>query len=489
MTIPRRIGLRIASLLLAAWSTQCASPESIRTTNRAARGKGFSVLLISIDTLRADRLGCYGYPRGTSPNLDTLAMESVRFAQAIAPAPWTTPSHMTLMTSLHPSSHGVNRSFDELSAAPDGRGRFRVLSPSDVTMAEVLRENGYATFAITGGGTMAAELGFGQGFDEFTIVSKGQPMARAWTQLQASLDRAGSRPFFLFFHTFEVHAPYSHEEVGTMFLHEEQRARMMETIEASDTPTDAQRSFLASQGLLNREVTSALYDGGIRFVDTFLGRLFENLRERGLHENTIIVVLSDHGEAFGEHDAERFFDAHCDTQYEELTRVPLLVRHPPLRGRSSVVQRQVGLIDVFPTILDLLELEAPPQLQGRSLEALLAGDSGQPSWIVSEATCFGPSVKAWRGDRFKYIATFELGENGERSFIPGRLLSEELFDLREDPGETTDLSGLRSDLTGRSRAKLRRHFETLAKRARAEKRIWIAPDPALAKELRALGYL
>jgi len=385
--------LHVAALLVAVSLIGCGTPQGESPTE-VPSGTGLNVLLISIDTLRADRLGCYGYQRPTSPSVDAFAKESVRFAQAITQAPWTTPSHMTLMTSLHPSSHGVNRSFEEFLAAPDGSGRFRVLSPEDLTMAEVFHANSYATFAITGGGTMAAELGFGQGFDEFMVLPKGQSMERAWTQLQIWLDRTRARPFFLFFHTFEVHAPYSHGEIETSFLGEEQRAQMIEAIEASETPTDAQQSFLASQGLLKPEVTSALYDGGIRFVDTFIGRFFENLRERGLYEHTVIVVLSDHGEAFGEHDAERFYDAHCDTQYEELIRVPLLVRYPPLKGRGKVVKRPVGLIDVFPTLLDLLDLEVPAGLQGRSLESLLIGDSDEPSWAVSESTCFGPSVKA-----------------------------------------------------------------------------------------------
>jgi arylsulfatase A-like enzyme len=201
------------------------------------------------------------------------------------------------------------------------------------------------------------------------------------------------------------------------------------------------------------------------------------------------VLLSDHGEAFGEHDPARFFDAHCDTQYEELVHVPLLIRHPGLAGRPRVVERPVGLVDVAPTILDLLGIASPRRWQGRSLASLLVRDREDLPWVVSSATCSGPAIKAWREDRYKYIATFAVGADEERSFIPGKMLREELYDLQQDPAERFDIAGSESELLHLKRALLLRHYDLLKAWERAGESARAQPTSKLEKELRALGYL
>lgn len=480
--------LRVAALLIAVSLAGCGAPKG-DSASGVPSGKGLNVLLISIDTLRADHLGCYGYQRPTSPNIDAFAKESVRFDQAISQAPWTTPSHMTLMTSLYPSSHGVNRSFADLVTAPLGQGKFRTLSPSQPTLAEILRSNNYETLALTGGATMAPELGFGHGFDEF-VVKTHKTSDAVWDQLRSWLDRDRAKPFLIFFHTFEVHAPYLNTRFAENLMTEEQRAGMSAAIAvASVSEQDSQQEYLRSQGLLNRQVTEALYDGGIRDADAFVGKLLDELRRRNLYDRTLIVVLSDHGEAFAEHDPARFYDAHCDTQYEELIHVPLVVRFPPLAGKSRVVGRPVGLVDVAPTILDLLDIRPPERWQGHSLESLLVRDWDDLPWTVSSATCSGPSIKAWREDRFKYIATFAVGKDGERSFIPGPVTREELYDLLEDPGEKRNLASAERELTALKRALLFRHYDSLKHWQSGNPSLLSTPTTKLEKDLKALGYL
>jgi arylsulfatase A-like enzyme len=488
--------LRVAALLVVVSLVGCGAPES-ESASGVPSGKGLNVLLISIDTLRADHLGCYGYQRPTSPNIDAFAKESVRFDQAISQAPWTTPSHMTLMTSLYPSSHKLNRSWSDyrLAALGNGRGRFPVLARENVTLAEVLRGAGYETLALTGGATVSGALGFDHGFDEFVEAKVGSnfwgQFDFVWDQLRGWLDRPRTKSFFLFWHTFQVHAPYQHPELASDLMTETQRAAM-ETVLSKAGSSDtiaAQEKFLAAQGLLNVEVTRALYDGGIHYVDAFIGRLFDDLKRRGLYDRTLIVIVSDHGETFGEHGGRNFFNAHGWAQYEELIHVPLVVRFPPLVGRPRAASRPVGLIDVAPTILELLGVDIPGEMQGRSRSRLLVEDSEDLPWTVSEASASEPAIKAWREDRYKYIATFGVGKDGDPSFIPGPLQAEELYDLIADPGERRNLASAERELLELKRALLRRHFELLAKRPRAGNRAWMTPDSKLQEDLKALGYL
>jgi arylsulfatase A-like enzyme len=482
--------LRQPALLLLACLAGCGPSGT-----EVPAGKGLNVLLSSIDTLRADHLGCYGYQRPTSPHLDAFANESVRFAQAISQAPWTTPSHMTLMTSLYPSSHGVNRSWDEYAAAPRGTGTFRALSPDHVTLAQVLKDNGYETLALTGGATVSADLGFGHGFDEFVEPRGGATfwgeIGQVWNQLGAWLDRPRDKPFFLFFHTFEVHAPYVHPELAGDILDDAQmRELRAQEVSAPRLSAAAQSDYLKSQGIFDKKTSEALYDGGIRFVDAFLGRLFEDLRRRGLYDRTLIVVVSDHGEAFGEHGDNLFYGAHGWALYEELIHVPLLVRFPPLARKPRVSSQLVGLIDVTPMILDLLGIEIPKTMEGRARARALVEDDDAYPWIASGATSSRPVMKAWREDRYKYIATFKVSTpDGDPSFVPGPIEREELYDLIEDPGEQHNLSRIEAEVTRLKRSLLLRHLESLREKKRLSNPLVVSPNEDLQKQLKALGYL
>ena len=442
---PLRVPLEAGSAVEVAFGVSQARPGPARPLWGEARllyppsSPPKNVLLISVDTLRADRLGCYGYGRPTSPRIDGLAAEGVRFHQAISQAPWTTPSHASLLTSRYPSSHRVNQSWSKFDRfLSQGRG-YRVLAEDATTLAEVLQGHGYRTLALTGGATLAAEVGFAQGFDEyredsFGLLKRVRPMLGKW--LQESRDV----PFFIFLHTFEVHAPYLHTEMTEGVLTDANReAISTRSREPGHEDVDGFASLLRELGLFRRDVASALYDGGIRFTDAFLGRLLDDLGRLGLAERTLVVLTSDHGEEFADHDPSRFYDAHCQTVYDEVIRVPLVLRLPGRIPGGRVVDAPVELVDVAPTILDVLGIDVPGAMEGKSLLALAAGRGGEhKQWTLSEATCSDPETKALRGRTLKYIAAYQ-SRGDEHAGVPGPRVAESVFDLLRDSGETRNL--------------------------------------------------
>jgi arylsulfatase A-like enzyme len=467
---------------------------------RRAASPPKNVLLISVDTLRADRLGCYGYGRATSPRIDGLAAEGVRFHHAISQAPWTTPSHASLLTSRYPSSHHMTQSWSRFGRfLKEGRG-YRVLAEDSTTLAEVLQAHGYRTLALTGGVTLAGELGFAQGFDAYREDSYGL-MDRVRPMLTTWLEESRDLPFLIFFHTFEVHAPYTHTDMTEGVLTEAQRAAIQRGVvrarlgESNGPPRRVGgetgfgpgrfASLLRELGLFRMEVTSALYNGGIRFTDAFLGSLLDDLRRLRLEDRTLVVLTSDHGEEFGEHDRTRFYDAHCQTVYEELIRVPLVVRLPGSIPAGHVVDTPVELVDVAPTILDILGLPTPPAMEGKSLLGLATGRTHEhKEWTISEATCDDLETKALRSPNLKYIAAWEARDD-EHAGIPGPLVKERVFDLVGDPGEKQNLRDrrrlreLRGILEGR--------VTTLARNARPGTEAPISED--VLEQLRGLGYV
>jgi arylsulfatase A-like enzyme len=446
-----------------------------------------NVLVISVDTLRADRLGSYGSERGLTPALDRLAAEGLRFDRAISHSPWTTPSHMALFTSLQPSSHTVTQGWRELVAFQKGTRDYRILPRGVPTLAEILQSRGYRTLALTGGGTVAPELGFGRGFEVY-LEDARKLRPESWSQLIDWIEDPDPRPFFIFFHTFEVHAPYLHIEEARPLLKPRQAKKLQAFIDDNPEMSEADlKRYLEERGLLEVGITSRLYDGGVRFTDGFLGRLFDRLRELGLWDRTLVVFLSDHGEEFADHRPQKFYNVHCDTLYDELLHVPLIFRVPGRFDDGRVVDGQVRLIDVAPTVLDLLEIPAPPSMQGGSLVERMAG-GGEPRQLPAygEALCIGPEWKSLRVDRYKYLVGFDSDD--ERVGIPGEPAWEKLFDLQEDPAEKVDLAARRPKLLGKMRDQLFRFYLHEALPV-AEGEETLEVDAELEEKLRALGYL
>lgn len=425
-----------------------------------------SLLLVSIDTLRADRLSLYGYARPTSPNLDALSREAVVFDRFFYNGGGTLPSHMSLMTSLHPATHGV------------GPESGKALEPERWTLAEILQGRGFATAAFTDGGWMSAKFGFGQGFERYDEAGHGfaetLPRALAWLdQLPAG------RPFFLFLHSYDVHSawrelPYDcpgDAELRFAGPPPPEVSGCRDGACASARLAEANRRVRAGEPLDARvspaEVAyfSDLYDGCVAFADARLGDLFARLRAAGRWEETLVVVLSDHGEEFGEHGQL----LHDQGGYEELARIPLLIKLPHGRFGGRRIESLAAMVDVLPTLTALLGAPTPAEAQGRSLvRALESGRTGRPDVHM---------YSVLRDERQKYFSD-------ERR----------LFDLDADPRERANLYGASPERVGALERRVRDLIALdHAAADRFARRAHPGARPAMSDEeierLRALGYL
>jgi arylsulfatase A-like enzyme len=390
------------------------------------------VILISVDTLRPDCLGCYGYRRETSPAMDALASQGIRFAQTYAQSSWTLPSHMSLFTSQYSHVHAVQN---------DGVS----LRDSAVTLAEVLSGAGYHTTAFVSWVYVAKKFGFDQGFAEFTELLPPEHLVDSSSRWSAKAEQVTDvvirwlqskpqRPFFLFVHYFDPHIDYEPPPpFDTMF--------------DPDYSGEASGSF----GWLERyikglhqvpnvidprdlEHVKALYDGEVRYTDTHLKRLFAAIEDTVGLDDSLLILTSDHGEEFNEHGS---MEGHQWTLYDEVIRVPLVFRLPRDSRDSRLVESQVELIDVPATIVDYLELPAPPSFQGRSLARALTGKPPATGKRMAFAETRRFNMKqSLRGERYKLIHTDDTGINRRGvPIVPGY----ELYDLQQDPGEQKNI--------------------------------------------------
>ncbi len=428
----------------------------------APAGRPRGVILISIDTLRADHLGCYGYERPTTPALDRLAAEGVRFARATAPSPWTIPSHASMLTGLLPPGHGM-LDFD------------RQLPPEVRNLGEILKGHGFESAAFININYLLPASGLTRGFDrvvyhptrgEGGVQTRSAP--RAVATVEEALARSDERPFFWFVHTFDVHTDYRPDAA-----HREAFVRPYDGgLDGSTKTLNRVRQGELAASAEDIAHARDLYDAGIRQLDDVLGGLFAFLEETGLADETLVVVTSDHGEEFLEHGSV----LHGRTLYDEVIRVPLLIRGPGV-PRGRVVEQPVQLVDVVPTLLALLGLPPAPDLDGRDLSRLWsAGGGPAPEAVVAEAAPW----KLWTGSRAHFVSV-TLGDHK----LIHELESGEsrLFDLARDPGERHDLAAEQPERV----AELLAEVEAYRARERAA-----AGERPLSEEqieqLRALGY-
>ena len=406
-----------------------------------------NVVMIVVDTLRADRLHLYGYDRPTSPRLDEwAARRGVVFEKAVASAPWTLPSHVSLFTGLDAVAHGVNYHHD---------------APAELELlAERLRDGGYSTAAFTGGAYLAARYGLAQGFDRLVYWSETpQPSAKADDELESGLLGAiqwletSTEPFFLFLHTYEVHSPYRAREpwytefggpplkpltgladssarmrTDVLLPKQEEGYRSLSQLLERDAD-DTWNPFTGpDQGQLD-----ALYDSGIANADHAIGQLLDHLRESGLEERTLVLITSDHGEGLGERDAHGepvFGHRHL---YDSHLLVPLIGAWPDGRAGGSRISSQVRLIDVTPTVLDSVGLEIPEGLDGVSLLPLVEDPSAEaPGTAFSYAGSSNFGLSARMANTRKVIYNHTPWPP-----LHGRI---ETFDLRRDAGENEILA-------------------------------------------------
>ncbi len=429
---PARIARRLLAALLALAAACRSGPEDAAEP----APESLSLIWISLDTLRADHLGAYGYRRDTSPFLDELARRGLLFEWAVSPQNSTLPTHVTMFSGHHPVVHGVMHSRRNPGIA---------LAPSVRTLPEILRDAGFATRAWVDGGKMKGHYGFARGFEAYQ--DRRAPLPRQLDAALAALDElpAGRRFFFLI-HTYQIHAPYR-----------------------PPPPYDA--LFATSGEAAEDPVRSRdLYDGSIRFVDDELRRFVAALEERGRLAHTVLVVTGDHGESFAEYGIpEVGHDGH--NLHQNITRVPWILLHPGREHRGRVAET-VGLID-FPNTL-LARLGIAERLTGGGVDVLGPGRGGARPYLST-------SGEAWS----LYEDGYHLLESGEHPGPERNALFHVASDPREeqearDPARRAQLRGRLAELRG----ELQRESRELGPRLQRRRAL-----PASTRaELEALGY-
>ena len=455
------------------------------------------VILIQADTLRRDHLDVYGYERETAPVLSRLAGEGVTFRRTTAQATWTKVSTPSTMTSLHPLTHGVRDFADRLPAGAD-------------TLAEQYRAAGYATLAYSSVPFTGQFSNMHQGFEELHEVGSA-PITPSSKTAREYVDRLSDWlgahhdvPFFVFLHVFDPHDPFEpRDPYATIWADPAHKAEHEEQLEA--VREHIENPVLRQFGMPDRRALEAAeidpeayvghdrdwYDGSIRGMDVELGRLVERLRTLGIDDDTLVVFMSDHGEEFLEHD--RMFHGH--TVYNELTQVPLVMRWPGGIPSGVVVDENVQLIDIMPTLLDLSGLPHPEGLQGRSLLPFLADGvdtvsawAPRPSFSEKARTSGAPPLPLADTESYAVIDDdWLLIHNRAR---PDGAPEFELYDVVADPLNLTNVADGQTEVVERLAREIDR-WHRLAEQARL-------PDDAEAAEglnqqelerLRSLGYI
>ncbi len=399
---------------------------------RVVREEGLNVLLITLDTTRADRLGCYGYEQARTPHLDDLARGGVLFADAYCPVPTTLPSHASIFTGLYPFNHGVHNN-----------GTY-ALGPDPATLAEVLKGRGYETAAFTASFSVDSRFGLGRGFDVYDdTFDEDSPIKAANSERRAEevyasfaswVERRAGERFFAWVHFFDPHLPY-------------------------DPPPPYKQEF-----------ADRPYDGEIAYMDRYVGEVVGLLRAKGLLERTLVIAAGDHGEALG----EKGEYGHGMFIYESTVRVPLIVWAGERLPAGSVVDSRARLVDIVPTVLDLIKAPAVDGIDGTSLVSLIR----RPGRAPLDA----------------YLETFYPRESHGWSELTGLVSGSwkyiqaprpELYDLRNDAGEARDLAAAEprkaAEVKGRLEAAIRG-----ATGATDGKRTLTAEEQ---ERLRALGYV
>ena len=418
-----------------------------------------NVLIVLVDALRRDHLGAYGYPLPTSPAIDAFAAESIVFDRGYSHSSWTKPSVATLFTSLYPDQHGLGRvGFEDAAGFQTD-----VLPKRLSTLAERFRDAGYRTGSIGTNVHIQSKTGFAQGFDHFYfkrlisayLVNK---LLREWL---TSGDQQA--PFFAYAHYMDVHFPYQRRL-------EDETGRFGNTRTKPPAPSHwTQVAAWAEKHLTPANVAAlaARYDQEIAYTDDAFGELTTWLRASGRLDNTVVVLIADHGEGFNEHGQLQ----HGYAPYEEVTGIPYMIRLPPVyRLEAGRRDQIVGLVDILPTLLDLVGLEVPAKAQGRSLEPVLLGERLRERPIYIE----GPGVRGLRGSTHTLMSS----EDGKR----------ECFDNRADPKELSPLAEPTPAICGRLASGLERMVAQFAAVAEGADET-VTFDASEIEELRALGYL
>ena len=449
---PAAVGGDLVRFVSACWGNPAVIAESgAESVDGPGEARVPNVIVLTIDTLRADHLSCYGYERPTSPNIDALVARGALFENAISAAPWTLPSYGALFTGRYPSAHraGMRPSLERVwgkeacgSSTPPPAGVMggtRQLAQEYVTLAEALQGQGYRTGALVNNPFLHASRGVDQGFERYAwyqyTADDGVDAALTW------IDEQQGAPFFLFLHLMDPHMPYAppppfDERFGGRPLTEvgDDYPWQLGLLRASPDPESW------------KELLIGMYDGEIAYTDQEVGRFVEALAQRGMSEDTLLVLHSDHGEEFWDHGGYE----HGHALYDELLHVPLAVVYPRKVPAKTRVAARVRTVDVFPTVLELVGLERDDAdldrgklkgegatLNARSLVPWIEGERDDELETLSEGLLYGPPHAPWWEAKARCEGDLKL-------IIGGPAEQGELYDLGLDPGETQNLIRTRS---------------------------------------------
>ncbi|MBX7184932.1 MAG: sulfatase [Vicinamibacteria bacterium] len=419
--------------------------------DRAAYGSKRGVILISIDTLRRDHVGAYGYGKPTTPVLDALGVSGLVADDAVSVSSWTLPSHLSMLTSVLPGAHG----------GTDMKQAFNRSVPS---VAEILQARGVATHAVTSHLYVSRTYGLDAGFDSMNF-RQDRLAENVANHAMDLVDRFGDRPFLIFLHFYDPHWHYA-PPADVLKLFETSYAGKL-----TGNLKDFQNLRPDQVSAADLDHLRALYDGEIRYTDNQIGRLVGHLKERGVLRNTLMVVTSDHGEEFLEHGSWE----HQKTLYEEVIRVPLMVAGPGVTPRRET--QPTSLLDIAPTILDFLSVAPAPSMKGLSL--LKPVPERREMYGETDHTLDGSRLSFLRGGAasWKAILRTDPGKRDERS--------SQWFDLARDPGEKENrppAEALRASIEARAKDLALKSRSTAAGRP-------VELSSEQKEKLRALGYI
>ncbi len=469
-------------------------------------------LVYVVDCLRSDHLSCYGYERETTPHIDALAADGLRYEQCFTPSTWTRPASVSLLTGTHPPTHGARHRGD--------------LFPSTLsTLPESLSTAGFESVGISTMGNVSDTIGHDRGFDAFHALYKDEEIVRMRSGTSTTAEKLfhEDRPYialpraedvterliplldagddhFFFCWSIDPHLPFTPPETHRDFLDPEYDGPVDGNFDSlPDDPTPADITHLRD-----------LYDCEIRYVDDEIGRLVDAFKDRDIYDESLFIVVGDHGEAFYEHGTV----FHGNAPYEEVLHVPLVLK-PPAHidiGRESMSD-VVSLVDLYPTLLEILQIETwPESLQGRVLPPFGEPTGGDPVYSETQLRDFKPAYYSVRTDQWKYIETrrpslptalrrlyrardsisnpqYALAtiRNAIQSVL-SPTVDRELFDLERDPGETTNLVVEREDVADRLQERLDAWLRECETHADAETTERGGIDAETVEQLKRLGY-
>lgn len=426
---------------------------------------GPHVFVFLIDVLGAGHLSCYGYERATSPRIDRFAKDAILFEQAISSSTFTKTSVASLFTGLAPHHHGVY-----VGSLRDSADRITsdVLSRDHTVMAEEMKRSGFVTLGIVHNGQLRPYMGFDQGFDLYD--NDPGPMPKMAAQFRVERGRwARSQRLFAYVHFLDLHGPYR-----PIPPYDKKFGRYSDTFDAIDTH-DVWQKYVGAVKMNKIKPTEAdieqlrsLHDGQLVFVDEWIGRVLDDLKADGLYDESLIVLTGDHGDAFWEHG----FINHSNVPYQELVRVPLLIKLPGSKNGGSRVKTPVGLVDLLPTLLDFGGETGTGRRDGTSFLGMLENPAGEPR----------PGIQI---SEFEASAAIREGD-WKLLYRPRQPL--ELYDLGRDPRERTNRypEAPAPEVVHRLEQRL---AAVLNARQQVSDRERVVVDPKTVRELEALGYL